>query len=446
MKKTTAIFMCIALCLSLMGCSNSDAKKSESNTPSDAISTDSVVSKQQNHSSQQPDDTQPDDTQPDDTQPDDTQPDDTQPDDTQPDDTQPDDTQPVSTQPDDTQPSPPQSEPTVHTHNYDQEIATAEYLKANATCANAAEFYYSCRCGQKGIMTFTSGSAIPHSYTATIHDATCSTEGYTEHKCTCGDSYKDNFTPVTHDHEFVSGQKQIGSAKYGTYVCKNCDIQADRFGNADGSLCGGNDDVKYYITYTASVGEWGVVFSDYHIVIYGSGAMPNFSMTNPPLWADYLDKATKVTVAEGITTIGTYAFYCPDGSTEITFNMADSVKTIKANSIDLNMWSITLGKGVERIESGISGKNLTGIYLPRSVKYFGSFGSSWKPNTKIYYEGTKEEFLQINTMYYNQTVTLEDFFDAYYSKDVYSPWCRVYLNCTKVFDSSNYFDTLKEWK
>lgn len=33
-----------------------------------------------------------------------------------------------------------------------------------------------------------------HTYTSTVIQSTCKIEGYTEHKCSCGDSYKDNYT------------------------------------------------------------------------------------------------------------------------------------------------------------------------------------------------------------------------------------------------------------
>ena len=174
--------------------------------------------------------------------------------------------------------------------------------------------------------------------------------------------------------------------------------------------------------------------------------MPDFSSKNHPIWRDYLSETTQITIAQGITTIGSYAFNYPNGRTKITFNMADSVKNIKANSINLNMKSIVLGKGVERIEDKITGKNMTGIYIPRTLKYFGTLGSTWNTNTTIFYEGTKEEFLNITTRSYNQTVTVKKVLDSYFSGDVYSPYCHVYLKCTKNFDRTNYFDMMNEWK
>ena len=47
-----------------------------------------------------------------------------------------------------------------HTHVYDKEVATEDYLKTPANCTNAAVYYKSCECGAKGTETFTSGSAL----------------------------------------------------------------------------------------------------------------------------------------------------------------------------------------------------------------------------------------------------------------------------------------------
>ena len=285
-----------------------------------------------------------------------------------------------------------------------------------------------------------------HKYTQFIKGATCASEGYTEYRCDCGSSYKDEYTPATHEHNFRRSQKKVGDITYDTTICANCGTEVFAQGNADGSYAGGNDKVKFYVTGKVSAGKYGIHKSDYHIVIYGQGAMSDLERNGQPMWYDYLSEATEITIAEGVTTICSNAFNCPNGRTQITFNMADSVNIIKANAINLNMKSITLGKGVERIEDTIKGKNMTEIYLPRKLKFFGGFGSSWNADTTIFYEGTKEDFLNITTRSYNQAVTVKSLLDKYYSGDVYTPYCNVYLECDNIFDESNYFDTMREWQ
>ena len=49
-------------------------------------------------------------------------------------------------------------------HDYNQKVTTTEYLKTEATHTEAAVYYYSCICGEKGETTFTSGTVIPHTF------------------------------------------------------------------------------------------------------------------------------------------------------------------------------------------------------------------------------------------------------------------------------------------
>ena len=51
-----------------------------------------------------------------------------------------------------------------HTHTFDQKIATSAYLKSAASCTEAAVYYYSCTCGEKGSSTFAYGSTSEHVY------------------------------------------------------------------------------------------------------------------------------------------------------------------------------------------------------------------------------------------------------------------------------------------
>ena len=51
-----------------------------------------------------------------------------------------------------------------HEHVFDQQVTIARYRCEGTTCGNAATYYYSCVCGEKGTETFTDGSAASHSY------------------------------------------------------------------------------------------------------------------------------------------------------------------------------------------------------------------------------------------------------------------------------------------
>ena len=74
----------------------------------------------------------------------------------------------------------------AHTHVFDQEVATDAYKATNADCTNAATYFKSCKCGEKGTETFASGSALGHTH---------GTEWKSDrdnhwNECACGDKAK----------------------------------------------------------------------------------------------------------------------------------------------------------------------------------------------------------------------------------------------------------------
>lgn len=60
-----------------------------------------------------------------------------------------------------------------HTHVFDQEVVADRYLASKANCTDPAKYYKSCKCGEKGTDTFTSGVALGHTEgTEWVKDAT----------------------------------------------------------------------------------------------------------------------------------------------------------------------------------------------------------------------------------------------------------------------------------
>ena len=70
-----------------------------------------------------------------------------------------------------------------HTHVFDKEVAEDQYLASNANCTDPAKYYKSCKCGEKGTETFTSGEELGHTEgtawekDATGHWHTCTVAG-----------------------------------------------------------------------------------------------------------------------------------------------------------------------------------------------------------------------------------------------------------------------------
>ena len=255
-------------------------------------------------------------------------------------------------------------------------------------------------------------------------NATCKNTGLTEgsHCSVCGKVLlKQNTIPLTDNHNFVQAQDHM------SYKCSACALTVIDHGNADGSLTGGNDKVKYYVTGDIKN------YSDIKIVVYGTGDMPNFSKKNSPPWQDYLSRAVMITVKEGITCIGKYAFYCPDSTTNCKFVMADTVKTIKQGAIYLNVKNLVLGNGVEFVQANAIG-DINTIYIPKSVKklYLSSLG-----NETYFYEGTLEEFYQIELYSYNQSITVREYIDKLDDNLISN--IHIYIQAKNISDRSNYW-------
>lgn len=85
------------------------------------------------------------------------------------------------------------TKPSGHVCTFDQKIAETQYLKAEATCAIRAEYYYSCSCGKKGEKTFFKGKLKDHKFDQEIAEfsflvsyATNKSPAVFYRSCVCG--------------------------------------------------------------------------------------------------------------------------------------------------------------------------------------------------------------------------------------------------------------------
>ncbi|MCM1514683.1 MAG: leucine-rich repeat protein, partial [Anaeroplasma bactoclasticum] len=100
-------------------------------------------------------------------------------------------------------------------HKHDYKVSVVE-----ATCTEQGYTLYTCNCGesykdnytdkidhhyQNGSCTYC-GKEEPHthSYTSSVIAPSCTEEGYTLYTCSCGDTYKDNYTEKV-DHHYQNG-------------------------------------------------------------------------------------------------------------------------------------------------------------------------------------------------------------------------------------------------
>ena len=73
--------------------------------------------------------------------------------------------------------------------------------------------------------TITANAApVVHNYKSIVIEPTCTTGGYTTHRCTiCGDTYQSDITPATgHSYQTAVTKPTCTAQGYTTYTCKNC--------------------------------------------------------------------------------------------------------------------------------------------------------------------------------------------------------------------------------
>lgn len=259
--------------------------------------------------------------------------------------------------------------------------------------------------------------------------ATCKSTGLTEgsHCSLCNKILvKQNIVPKTNNHAFVVTYEGQYSHK-----CSVCSKHFLAYGNADGSISGGNNNVKYYVAETSEGSE------KYEIVIFGKGNMPDFSEN--PLWYDYLPHTVKIMVDSGITSIGKHTFYYNETTnTNCTFVISDTVKTIKSYAIKLKIQALTLGKGVTNIEPDgldLGDKTIKSVYVPKSVK---SLGVESLGNGTWFYEGSLEDFYKIKMRIYNNETTVKSYINGL-DEDFISGYIHIYINAKSINDRSNYW-------
>jgi LPXTG-motif cell wall-anchored protein len=121
---------------------------------------------------------------------------------------------------------------------------------------------------------------------------------------------------------------------------------------------------------------WSIEEEDgqYILHIQGTGAMKNFSYYSSAPWYSYRTQITGVEIEDGITSIGSYAFYNCTNLTEVS--IPDSVTSIGSTAFSgcSGLTAIEIPAGVTTIQSSLfSGcTKLTSIQIPAGVTSIGS--------------------------------------------------------------------------
>ena len=139
----------------------------------------------------------------------------------------------------------------VEPHDFSQRVATDEYLAKEATCTEAATYYFSCKCGLKGTNTFASGDPIEHTYGELVAEvsSTCTATGTKAHY-TCSvcnknfDESKNELTSLVidakgHNYGTLIAKVDATCTATGTkahYTCSDCNKNFDESKNELTSL------------------------------------------------------------------------------------------------------------------------------------------------------------------------------------------------------------------
>ena len=106
---------------------------------------------------------------------------------------------------------------------HDWVVATEEY---EYSAYYGMTRHYCRRCELKWYEASAGGHTHDYSYSVSTVYPTCTTQGYTIHTCSCGDSYTDNYTAAL-GHDFVNGVCSRCGATEGSDPSKPCDGGAD---------------------------------------------------------------------------------------------------------------------------------------------------------------------------------------------------------------------------
>ena len=123
------------------------------------------------------------------------------------------------------------------------------------------------------------------------------------------------------------------------------------------------------------------LYTDGELIIEGTGAMNNYSSTDEVPWYGYETSIKIVTIKEGVTSIGNYAF--EDCSSLTTITVPEGVTSIGENAFFgcSNLTSIDIPKGVESIgEYAFCACNLIRITISTSVTSIGEAAFANNPN------------------------------------------------------------------
>ncbi len=264
-----------------------------------------------------------------------------------------------------------------HIHAFDKQVITEEYKATDATCTEAATYYYSCSCGEKGTETFAMGEALGHEYsevgynwmnnvctakrictrtgcdhseeeTATItstvtQQQSCEKDELTTYTATFNNSEFTTQTNVVKTKDSFGGHTYSTEWTYsGTEHWHECSRCHDKKDKAEHSFANDICTVCSYAPYEAFAFTLNKDGNGYTLTKY-SGTKQNVIIPSvydgKPVSAignyafAHCTELTSITIGNSVTSIGDVAFYGCTGLETITVNKGNTKYHIEDNCL-----------------------------------------------------------------------------------------------------------------
>ena len=328
---------------------------------------------------------------------------------------------------------------TAHTHNYATQVKQPTctekgYTTHTCSCGNSYKDNYTNALGHNysgGVCT-RCGAKDPnyqaphtHNYTAVVTAPTCTEKGYTTHICSCGNSYKDNYTNAL-GHNYSGGVCTRCGDKSAATLSGNCGINGSN--NVKWSLDGSGVLTISGNGRMADYGEepeecmyrfWYAPWAEYTVksVVIESG------VTNIGAGAFAYSKITNISIPNTVTDIGIAAFYNSNNIKTIT--IPDSVKTIgNAAFVRNGLESIVLPNGLKIIDycMFIGCSNLKSVTIPGTVTSVGWRAFDSCDNLKsVYFGGSEVQWGSVKVEEYNDALNTVAMYYNYKYPDTPTP-------------------------
>ena len=253
------------------------------------------------------------------------------------------------------------SKMTVFINSADGHMHNFTLVEIPATCTEKGVTTNKCECGYE--YTINEVKALGHDYDDGVSITVPCATSAKKYTCSrCNDSYITEYGPYNHIEEIIPGTPPTETSP-GLTDGKKC------------SVCGKILVEQQSVLYSGACGEnltWTYNVDTGVLTISGTGDMYDFDYTNRP-WEKHEREIKKVVINEGVTSIGTYAFYQCHYMEEA--ELADSITTIGLAAFNLcyDLTSVDLPENLITLDdAAFRGAGLTSVELPENVKSVGA--------------------------------------------------------------------------